>query len=41
MAKTIRYKFVGNKRKKRPGRHSKNASVGQTGWKKKYNGQGK
>ena len=41
MAKRIVYKFVGNKRKKRKGIHSKNASVGQTGWKKKYVGQGK
>ena len=35
------HKFVGNKRKKRPGQHSKNASKGQVGWKKKYNRQGK
>lgn len=28
-------------KKKRPGVHSKNASQGQTGYKKKYRGQGK
>ena len=28
-------------KKKRPGRHSKNASKGQSGYKKKYRGQGK
>ncbi len=28
-------------KKKRPGIHSKNASKGQKGWKKKYVGQGK
>mgnify|MGYP003144772817 CR=1 FL=1 len=33
--------FTGNKRKKRPGIHSKNASKGQSGWKKKYRGQGR
>ena len=26
---------------KRPGVHSKNASIGQTGYKKKYKGQGR
>lgn len=31
----------GNPQKKRPGIHSKNASKGQTGYKKKYRGQGK
>jgi len=29
------------KNKKRPGVHSKNASKGQNGYKKKYRGQGK
>ena len=28
-------------KKKRPGVHSKNASRGQTGYKKKYRGQGR
>ena len=41
MAKKITYKFVVNKRTKRPGVHSKNASKGQTGYKKKYRGQGR
>jgi|TARA_R100001163_G_scaffold65499_1_gene62937 hypothetical protein len=35
------FKFVGNTRKKRKGVHSKNASKGQTGYKKKYRGQGR
>ena len=30
-----------HKVKKRPGVHSKNASVGRTGYKKKYRGQGR
>lgn len=33
--------FHANPRKKRKGVHSKNASKGQTGYKKKYKGQGK
>lgn len=33
--------FKGNRRKSRPGQHSKNASKGQTGYKKKYRGQGR
>ena len=33
--------YIPPKRKKRPGVHSKNASRGQTGYKKKYRGQGK
>jgi hypothetical protein len=33
--------FIPIFRKKRKGIHSKNASVGQTGYKKKYIGQGK
>ena len=32
--------FKGNKRTKRPGVHSKNASKGQNGYKNKYRGQG-
>ena len=35
------YIFKGNKRKKRPGVHSKNASKSQTKFKKKYRGQGR
>ena len=31
----------GNKQKKRKGIHSKNASKGQNGYKKKYRGQGR
>ena len=41
MAKKLVYKFVGNKRTKRPGVHSKNASKGLGGWKKPYRGQGR
>ena len=37
----ISYTFKGNKRKKRPGIHSKNASRSQTKFKKKYRGQGR
>ena len=33
--------FKGNGRKKRRGVHSKNASRGQAGWRKKSRGQGK
>ena len=33
--------FKGNGKKKRPGVHSKNASKGQTKFKKKYRGQGR
>jgi|TARA_X000000368_G_C22853954_1_gene633408 hypothetical protein len=33
--------YIPPPRKKRPGVHSKNASKGQTGYKKKYRGQGK
>ena len=33
--------FKGNGRKKRPGVHSKNASRGQSGYKKTYRGQGR
>tara|TARA_R100000656_G_scaffold104089_1_gene75847 strand:- start:199 stop:321 length:123 start_codon:yes stop_codon:yes gene_type:complete len=35
------YIFREVKRKKRPGQHSKNASKGQSGWKKKYRQQGR
>lgn len=40
MAK-LTFLFRGNKTKKRKGVHSKNASKGQNGYKKKYRGQGK
>lgn len=40
MAKIIS-NFIFKAKKKRPGVHSKNASKGQKGWKKKYKGQGK
>jgi len=33
--------YIPPKKKKRPGVHSKNASRGQSGYKKKYRGQGK
>lgn len=33
--------YIPPKKKKRPGVHSKNASKGQPGYKKKYIGQGK
>ena len=35
------WSFRAHKRKKRKGIHSKNASVSQTGYKKKYRGQGR
>tara|TARA_R100001463_G_scaffold18004_1_gene45341 strand:- start:1497 stop:1625 length:129 start_codon:yes stop_codon:yes gene_type:complete len=35
------FKFKGTTRKKRKGIHSKNASKGQSGYKKKYRGQGR
>lgn len=41
MAKNIVQTYRANIRKKRKGIHSKNASKGQTGYKKKYKGQGK
>lgn len=41
MAKAPAFRHVEKKKKKRPGVHSKNASKGQTGYKKKYRGQGK
>lgn len=40
MAK-ISFVFKSNSRKKRKGVHSKNASKGQNGYKKKYRGQGR
>jgi len=41
MAKKGIYIHYTKPKKKRPGVHSKNASQGQTGYKKKYIGQGK
>ena len=40
MAK-ISFVFKSSSRKKRKGVHSKNASKGQNGYKKKYRGQGR
>lgn len=39
--KTVATNKVEGPRKKRKGVHSKNASKGQSGYKKKYRGQGK
>ena len=39
--KTISITIIDKPKKKRKGVHSKNASKGQTGFKKKYKGQGK
>jgi len=39
MARKVVNIYIKNKRKSHP--HSKNASVGQTGYKKKYRGQGR
>jgi len=41
MAKKIVSSYYKKHKKKRPGVHSKNASQGQKGYKKKYRGQGK
>lgn len=41
MAKKIIDNFVKSTKRKRPGVHSKNASINQKGWKKKSRGQGK
>jgi len=41
MAKNIFVTYRERNRKKRPGVHSKNASRGKTGYKKKYRGQGR
>ena len=41
MAKHQLSSFIPRTRTKRPGVHSKNASKGQHGWKKPYNGQGR
>lgn len=39
--KTNVVEFISNPRTKRPGVHSKNASVGKKGYKKPYRGQGR
>ena len=41
MAKRANYIHQYTTKKKRQGTHSKNASKGQSGYKKKYRGQGK
>ena len=41
MAKIQLSTYTKSRNKKRPGVHSKNASRNQTGFKKKYRGQGK
>jgi hypothetical protein len=41
MARIKEVSFYKKIKKKRKGVHSKNASKGQKGWKKKYKGQGK
>jgi len=41
MAKQIISNYRKKTKTKRPGIHSKNASKGQSGFKKKYRGQGK
>ena len=41
MAKKLNFTFRETKNKKRKGVHSKNASKGQNGYKKKYRGQGR
>ncbi len=41
MARNTVYAYIERPKKKRPGVHSKNASRGQTAYKKKYRGQGR
>jgi len=41
MARKIFQSYIEKPKKKRPGVHSKNASRGQNGYKKKYRGQGR
>tara|TARA_R110002012_G_scaffold7010_2_gene33226 strand:- start:178 stop:303 length:126 start_codon:yes stop_codon:yes gene_type:complete len=41
MARKVVSSFITKPKKKRKGTHSKNASKGQTGYKKKYRGQGR
>tara|TARA_Y100001938_G_C8036074_1_gene403378 strand:- start:889 stop:1020 length:132 start_codon:yes stop_codon:yes gene_type:complete len=41
MPRKIFQSYLEKPKKRRPGVHSKNASRGQKGWKKKYRGQGR
>tara|TARA_A100001015_G_scaffold236242_1_gene268374 strand:+ start:183 stop:314 length:132 start_codon:yes stop_codon:yes gene_type:complete len=41
MPRKIFQSYIEKPKKRRPGVHSKNASRGQKGWKKKYRGQGR
>tara|TARA_R110001592_G_scaffold45643_2_gene145837 strand:+ start:1364 stop:1489 length:126 start_codon:yes stop_codon:yes gene_type:complete len=41
MAKLVTGTYTAAKKRKRPGVHSKNASKGQSGYRKKYKGQGR
>ncbi len=41
MPRKIFQSYIEKPKKKRPGVHSKNASRGQNGYKKKYRGQGR
>ena len=41
MARKVFVSYIEKPKKKRPGRHSKNASKGQNDYKKKYRGQGR
>jgi hypothetical protein len=41
MAKIVLSGYIERSHTKRPGVHSKNASKGQNGYKKKYRGQGR
>jgi hypothetical protein len=41
LARKLISTYIERPKKRRPGVHSKNASKGQSGWKKKYRGQGK
>ena len=41
MARKVAVSFTAKPKKKRKGVHSKNSSKGQSGYKKKYRGQGR
>jgi len=41
MAKLVIGNYIEKSKTRRPGVHSKNASKGQSGYKKKYRGQGR
>ena len=41
MAKLVLQNYITKSKKRRPGVHSKNASKGQTSYKKQYRGQGR